>query len=40
MSFLQNSELVDALSSLPERQLVDVIALTLETREANVGRPE
>jgi len=40
MSFLQNSELVDALSSLPERQLVDVIVLALETREAKVGRPE
>ena len=27
MSFLQNRELVDALTSLPERQLVEVIAV-------------
>lgn len=40
MSFLQNRELVDALTSLPERQLVEVIALALEAREAEVGRPE
>ena len=40
MSFLQNRELVDALTSLPERQLVEVIALALEAREAQVGRPE
>ncbi|OXJ26149.1 hypothetical protein CFB82_35460 [Burkholderia sp. HI2714] len=31
---------MDALTSLPERQLVDVIALALEAREAKVGRPE
>lgn len=40
MSFLQNRELVDALTSLPEQQLVEVIALALEAREAKVGRPE
>ncbi|MCU9954395.1 hypothetical protein OEJ37_13635 [Burkholderia sp. BKH01] len=40
MSFLQNRELVDALTSLPERQLVEVIALALEAREAKGGCPE
>ncbi|WP_321909478.1 hypothetical protein [Burkholderia cepacia] len=40
MSFLQNRELVDALTSLPERQLVEVIALALEARQAQVGHPE
>ncbi|WP_155420419.1 hypothetical protein [Burkholderia cepacia] len=40
MSFLQNRELVDGLTSLPERQLVEVIALALEAREAKVRRPE
>ncbi|EMN5130389.1 hypothetical protein [Burkholderia contaminans] len=40
MGLLQNRGLVDALASLPERQLVDVIALALEAREAKVARPE
>ncbi len=37
---LLHSDLVDALLSLPERQLVEVIALALEARKAEVGRPE
>ncbi|MDR8731686.1 hypothetical protein [Burkholderia pseudomultivorans] len=40
ISFWQNQELVDALISLPEPQLVEVIALALEAREAKVARPE
>lgn len=40
ISFWQNQELVDALISLPEPQLVEVIASALEAREAKVARPE
>lgn len=37
---LSDRELVDALTSLPERRLVEVIATALEAREAEVARPE
>jgi hypothetical protein len=33
-------ELADALASLPERRLVEVVALALEARKAEVSRPE
>lgn len=33
-------ELVDALASLPERRLVEVVSQALEAREAEVSRPE
>jgi len=35
-----DSDLVGALAALPERQLVEVIALALEARKAEVSRPE
>ena len=35
-----NRALVDALIALPQRELVEVVALALEVREAEVARPE
>lgn len=40
MTTVPNRDLVDALIALPERRLVEVIALALEAREAEVGRRE
>ena len=40
MTPLSNRDLIDALIALPERELVEVVALALEAREAEVARPE
>ena len=37
---LSNRDLVDALIALPQRELVEVLALALEAREAEVARPD
>lgn len=41
MTNLQSDrDLVEVLKSLPERRLVEIVALALEAREAEVSRPE
>lgn len=40
MDSRSDRELVDALASLPERRLFEVVALALEARQAKVSRPE
>lgn len=40
MSSVAGRDLVEALALLPERQLIEVVALALEAREAEIARPE
>ena len=40
MTLASSRELLDALIALPQRELVEVVALALEARKAEVARPE